>query len=145
MHSIDPNEIARRIRHAGLKATPQRLAIYRELLETEEHPTVESIHQRVRRQLPLVPLGTVYKTIESLERAGLVTEVSLAGNAKRYDANREPHHHLVCTRCHRVTDFTDRMLDTIRTPARVRGFRPTEVKVQILGVCSKCQRSDPKA
>lgn len=143
--SADMPEIARRIREAGLKATPQRLAIYRELLVTDEHPTIETIHQRVLAHQPALPIGTVYKTIESLELAGLVSEVSLPGNAKRYDANIERHHHLVCTRCHRVTDFIDPALDDIRPAARLRGFRATEVKIQIIGICSICQKSDPKA
>ena len=143
VHVPDAAELARRIRGAGLKATPQRLAIYGALMGTTEHPTVEAIHEVVRPKLPALPLGTVYKTIESLEEAGLVMEVSLPGNAKRYDANVEPHHHLVCTSCHRVLDFRDGALDAIRPRVRWSGFRPTHVKVQVHGICADCQKSDP--
>jgi Fur family peroxide stress response transcriptional regulator len=135
----DPASLAARIRGAGLKATPQRLAIYGSLMRTTTHPTIESVHQDVLPLLPALPLGTVYKTVESLEEAGLVLEVSLPGNAKRYDANVEPHHHLVCTSCHRVTDFRDDALDALRPRIRWNGFRPAHVKVQVHGTCPDCQ------
>src|SRR5512140_278990 len=140
----DPGTLGSRIRGAGLKATPQRLAIYGALVRTTDHPTIEAIHQEVLPLLPALPLGTVYKTIESLEEAGLVMEVALPGNAKRYDANVEPHHHLVCTSCHRVTDFRDGVLDALRPRVRWNGFRPTHVKVQVHGICADCQKSDPR-
>jgi len=138
----DSVELSRRIRDAGLKATPQRLAIYGALIGTTQHPTIEAIHEVVRPKLPALPLGTVYKTIESLEEAGLVMEVSLPGNAKRYDANVSPHHHLVCTSCDIVLDFRDDALDALRPKVRWNGFRPTHVKVQVHGICSECQRRD---
>jgi Fur family peroxide stress response transcriptional regulator len=134
--------LAARIHGAGLKATPQRLAIYGALTRTTEHPTIEAIHADVRTLLPAIPLGTVYRTVESLEGAGLVLEVSLPGNAKRYDANVSPHHHLVCTSCHKVTDFQDDALgalDALRPRVRWAGFRPNHVKVQVHGTCSDCQ------
>jgi Fur family peroxide stress response transcriptional regulator len=140
----DPRTLATLIRGAGLKATPQRLAIYGALMKTTEHPTIEAIHQDVLSVIPALPLGTVYKTIESLEEAGLVMEVFLPGNARRYDANVEPHHHLVCTSCHRVTDFRDDALgalDALRPEVRWAGFRPNHVKVQVHGTCSDCQDS----
>lgn len=141
--AIDPKSLAARIRGAGLKATPQRLAIYGALMKTAEHPTIEAIHQDVLAALPALPLGTVYKTIESLEEAGLVVEVFLPGNARRYDANISPHHHLVCTSCHRVVDFRDDALDTLRPRVRWNGFRPSHVKVQVHGICSSCQHKGP--
>ena len=139
----DAKALAARIRGAGLKATPQRLAIYGALTRTTQHPTIEAIHQDVLAVIPALPLGTVYKTIESLEEAGLVMEVSLPGNAKRYDANVAPHHHLVCTSCHRVTDFHDEALDALRPRVRWAGFRPTHVKVQVHGICPDCQPAGP--
>jgi Fur family transcriptional regulator, peroxide stress response regulator len=141
--AIDPKTLAAGIRRAGLKATPQRLAIYGALMKTTEHPTIEAIHQDVLAALPALPLGTVYKTVESLEEAGLVMEVSLPGNAKRYDANVSPHHHLVCTSCHRVTDFRDEALDALQPRVRWAGFRPCHVKVQVHGICASCQHKGP--
>lgn len=135
----DARALAARIRCAGLKATPQRVAIYGALMKTTEHPTIEAIHQDVLAVLPALPLGTVYKTIESLEEAGLVVEVFLPGKARRYDANVSPHHHLVCISCHRVTDFRDDALDALRPEVRWTGFRPSHVKVQVHGICFDCQ------
>jgi Fe2+ or Zn2+ uptake regulation protein len=79
----------------------------------------------------------VYKTLDALESAGLISQVSTIGELKRYDANGSKHHHLICTRCKRITDLSDEALDAIRPP-KVDGFVASEVKVQILGLCAAC-------
>ncbi|MFZ9888867.1 MAG: Fur family transcriptional regulator [Myxococcota bacterium] len=130
----------RRCRDRGLKATPQRLAVYRALLGTTEHPSPEALHRRVVAELPSLALGTVYKILDSLERVGLVEQVSLLAETKRYDGNQEPHHHLVCKICKDVVDYVDPALDV--SPARLApGFVPLEVRVQVVGVCARCHAS----
>ncbi len=133
---LPEEELARRCRGVGLRATPQRLAVYRTLLEAHDHPTPEGLYRAVRERLPSVALGTIYKILDSLEAAGLVDQVSLLWEAKRYDGNREPHHHLVCRACKRVTDFTD---PTLAGPLPdVEGFVALEVRVQVVGLCAAC-------
>lgn len=146
MHMALPTdeELARRCREKGLRATPQRLAVYRALLSSREHPSPEAVHRAVTALLPSVALGTVYKILDSLEAAGLVEQVSLLSETKRYDANQAPHHHLVCIACKTVIDHVDEDLD-IALPKAPKGFTPLEVRVQVVGLCAGCSRGKQMA
>ena len=132
------DELSQLCRDAGMNVTPQRLAIYRELLEADDHPSPETLHRRIRTAMPSISLATIYKAFDALERLGLVQEVSVLSATKRYDANMEKHHHLVCTRCKRVIDFEDARLDAAWPSSGLHGFRPQSISVQILGLCADC-------
>lgn len=131
-------DLAESFRAAGLKVTPQRLAVLRVLLESHDHPAPEAVFQRVRGGLPSVSLATVYKVLASLEAAGLASRVGVPGDANRYDANLAPHHHLICTRCGDVADHHDPGLAPA-LPRALGGFVPSEARVQIFGLCARCR------
>lgn len=134
-----PEELARRCREAGLKLTPQRLAIYRALVRMHDHPSAEALFRAVRPSMPSLSLGTVYKTLDSLEQAGLVGEVSRFGETKRYDGNLSPHHHLICTVCHAIRDIALPDAEAIVPTGGFGGFSATAVHVQVLGTCQACR------
>jgi Fur family transcriptional regulator, peroxide stress response regulator len=136
--------VVRRCREAGLNVTPQRLAIYRALLESEDHPSPEELYHRVRPSMPSLSLATVYKALDTLEALGVVEEVHVGGDTKRFDANPEHHHHLICTTCHRVLDFYDPSFDDIAPPRRLQNFVPRRVSVQVVGLCASCAKRSPK-
>ena len=135
-------ELVRRCRDAGLNVTPQRLAVYRALLESEDHPSPEALYRRVRRTLPSLSLATIYKALDALEKLGVVSEVSPLGDSKRYDANDERHHHLMCTRCGKVSDFYDPRFDALRAPRRLDGFVVQALTVQMKGLCAVCAKKN---
>lgn len=137
--------LSARCRDAGLALTPQRLVIYRALRDAADHPSPEGLYARVKGRMPSMSLATVYKTLEALARMGLATEVPATGKTKRYDANMERHHHLICTRCHEVRDFYDLGLDRLTPPARLPGFVAHGVSVQIHGLCQSCARAATSA
>ncbi len=133
------DELARRCKDAGMAVTPQRMAIFSELVRAEDHPSPEMLHERLRLAMPTMSLATIYKTLDALEELGLVESL---GGSKRYDANHRPHHHLVCTQCHGVSDFYDPKLDALAAPkGQLHGFVPETVTVQIKGLCAACSRS----
>lgn len=136
--------LAARCRARGVKATPQRLEVYRALLATDSHPSPEAIYQVVKTRMPSVSLATIYKTLEALRAAGLARLVSHAGDTKRYDGRTDPHHHLVCRACGRIVDFVHPAFQDLSLPAPPGGFITDEVSVQLLGYCnSTCaQRQD---
>jgi Fur family transcriptional regulator, peroxide stress response regulator len=131
--------VSQRISAANLKVTPQRMAIYAQLLSRDDHPSPESLYLSVKDDLPRLSLATVYKTLDALQAAGLVLQLAIPNEAKRYDANLKPHHHLICTQCRCIIDSTDALLAPLRTQKSKTGFRANEIKVQILGVCASCQ------
>jgi Fur family peroxide stress response transcriptional regulator len=129
-------------REGGLALTPQRLAIYRALAGDDSHPSAEEIFRRVKPDLLSLSLGTVYRTLELFEAHGLVTRVPGSGNQARFDANREPHSHLVCVRCRRVLDLPQPPpAPTPREDRLPKGFRILAQQCHFLGICPDCQRS----
>src|ERR1700756_2964990 len=88
-----------RLREAGMNVTPQRLAVYRALLVSEEHPTPEMLFRTVSVEMPSLSLATIYKALDTLTEIGLARPVATDGDSRRYDANDTPHHHLVCSVC----------------------------------------------
>ena len=135
-------EFTVRCRQAGMNLTPQRLAIYRALLEARDHPSPEALFERVRPGMPGLSLGTIYKTLGTLVEMDLVTELPATGDARRYDANMQRHHHLVCNGCGMVADYHDVALDRIAPPRNLHGFRARQVSVHIHGLCAACVVAD---
>ena len=146
----DPLErFAERCRAAGLVLTPQRLAVFRQLVADRDHPTVEALHGALRRELPTLSLATVYKTLGTLARIGAVRRVSGGGAGSRWDAPQESHHHLVCIGCGGVTDVFDTRLDALTPRATAlagrRGFAVSGHIVEIFGRCAACQGTKRRA
>lgn len=134
------DELVERCRARGMNVTPQRIAIYRALVEAHDHPSPEALYRRVRPAMPSMSLATIYKALDALVDLGLAQEVSATGDIKRYDANMSRHHHLLCTGCGAIRDFDDEALDRVAPPRRLGGFVPHTVSVQISGLCSSCAR-----
>lgn len=127
------------LREAGLRSTPQRLAIVDEVFN-RHHPTVGEVYETVRRQFPTIGLATVYNTLRSLTERGFVRELPF-GDATRFDVNLEPHANLVCNRCGRIEDSNacDDLISEIRRRVETgEGFKPETQRLDIYGLCSRC-------
>ena len=138
-------EFVVRCREKGLSVTSQRLAVYRTVLESGDHPSPDLIRERLRQAMPSLSLATVYKTLDTLVDLGAVREVYGAGAEKRFDANLERHHHLLCERCGRIEDLYEPRFDRLKAPGALRGFRPRSVRVQVEGLCGACAAETKRA
>lgn len=124
----------------GLKVTHQRLAIYNELIGTNEHLDADSIFRRIKHHYPTISLGTVYKTLETFVTIGVLAPVRTAEDRVRYDSNRACHHHLVCIQCHKIEDFYDSTLDNLQIPKRLtKGYHVFACRVEVEGICCECR------
>ena len=134
------------VRAAGLKLTPQRLAIVRELAEDESHPTAQELFERLRPALPTMSFATVYNTLDALTTAGLCAGLALSPGSSRFDPNMAPHHHLVCDRCGAVRDVPSAPAVDPPDPDAVRreiarvapGFEVRSVEKIMRGRCAAC-------
>jgi len=134
-------EFAKACRQNGLKATHQRMEVFRELASTDEHPDADTVLRRVRSRVPSVSKDTVYRTLHALEKAGFLSTVAVPSGPARFDANAERHDHFVCTECGLVRDFVDPRMDAYSAPARVRAWgRVYRARVEVRGVCAACVR-----
>ena len=127
---------------ADVRPTVQRYAVLQHLARHGVHATAEEIFRAVNRQDSRASRATVYNSLKSLTRAGLVREVISEGKAARYDASLRPHHHFVCERCGQVEDIAWFELPAAGKQAlgtrRARSF-----EVVFRGVCEKCGGEQP--
>jgi Fur family peroxide stress response transcriptional regulator len=140
------------VRAAGLKLTPQRMAIVRELAQDESHPTAQELFDRLRPSLPTMSFATVYNTLAALSAAGLCTALSLSPGSGRFDPNMQPHHHVVCDACGSVRDIPPSPRDAAVPAARrlmsraAPGFEVRSIEQIFRGLCRACGRhSSPNA
>ena len=124
----------------GLKITPQRVAIYKALVRTDEHPSAEVVCKKVRRTLPNISLDTVNRTLLTLNEIGAAFIVEGSGEAKRFDAGMQSHQHFKCLKCKRIIDFHYEPFDNIPIPANIRKkFEICRKTVYIEGLCDICK------
>ena len=119
--------------------TMQRRAILEVMLELDSHPTADEVHEAVTRRMLRISRTTVYRTLETLARMGVITKLCHPGSVVRYDVRTELHHHLVCMSCNEVVDISDRHLDSMQVPdTSSLGFEVTDFRVQLRGTCRRC-------
>jgi Fur family peroxide stress response transcriptional regulator len=99
----EEQEVAERLRQAGLKLTAQRLAIVRCIVGDETHPTAQELFDRLKPSFPTMSFATVYNTLAALTSVGACQPVQFGGPT-RFDPNVQPHDHFVCERCGFVRD-----------------------------------------
>ncbi len=124
------------LRDAGIKATPQRLAILKYLDTHHTHPTVDEIYSALRASYPTLSKTTVYNTLETLKSHGMVEMLTIEPHETRYDLDTSPHHHFLCKSCGRIIDIAVECpyLDEI-----IAGeHKIDEVHGYFKGICNDC-------
>lgn len=133
------NRFEKVCRTAGLKLTTQRLEIYRELTVSHDHPSAEAIYERLRKKIPMLSQNTVYRTLSLFAGQGLIRKVETVESQSRFDGKFEPHHHVICNRCHEIIDFHCHPVDEVRLPGEIESWGKIESKsLVIYGICRKC-------
>ena len=135
-------KLVQALREAGLRLTPQRLAIVRLLATTDQHPTAQMIYEQLRPDYPSLSLATVYNTLETLVDLGVVNVLGSAGDdAVHYDADTDPHVNLACISCHRVIDLPSQYVHALEQEvATTSGYRLLGARVVYYGLCPDCQQ-----
>lgn len=128
-------ELAEALKRAGLKLTPQRLAILECLAGDGTHPTAQELYERLRERFPTMSVATVYNTLGALSQIGGCRPLEMGG-ATRFDPNVGPHHHAVCERCGSIRDVAGDELT--EPPCPLPGFRVHRVERVYRGVCANC-------
>ncbi len=126
-------------RKCSLRVTNQRVEIFRALAQSKEHPSVEQVFKCVRQTMPNISLDTVYRTLSSMEEAGVVFRVGLSNKA-RFDADLTPHYHFVCMECGEVYDVTPAFgKEPFWNAEQVKEFGEVKnVNLQFHGICKRC-------
>jgi len=125
-----------------LRITRQRRVILDEFKRANSHLTADEIFKRVRRIVPLVSLGTVYRNLEILYSHGLINKLKTAGHQKLFEANIEDHHHLCCEKCGKILDIPAQSVNfDIQSIQTGKNFEITGYRLELLGLCAECKES----
>jgi Fe2+ or Zn2+ uptake regulation protein len=123
----------------NLRNTQQRKIIYEDVVLSKSHPTAEDVYRRVKKKIPNISLGTVYRNLETLEKKGLIKKIDIDKSKKRYDGDLNDHFHIICLKCGKVEDikfekkcnFEDYI--NIETKYKIIGRQ-----IEIYGICPVC-------
>lgn len=128
------------LKSKGLKVTPQRLAIFNILSNTTCHPSAETIYKALQETHPTMSLATVYKTLDSFKKNGLVQELNVGEDSFRYDCTISSHPHIICVECRSVSDMESQTLQNIREKvSEETKFQLLSEQLYFYGVCPDCQ------
>lgn len=120
--------------------TNQRRIILEELNKLHTHPTANELYEAVRKRLPHISLGTVYRNLEFLSELGMIQKLEMAGTQKRFDGRIENHYHIRCIQCHRVEDVPiDPISDIDQALKGVSDYDVLWHKLEFVGLCPNCK------
>ena len=135
--------LVKQMQAAGHRMTPQRQAVLEILTNSDTHPTVDQIYERVRIDFPMTSRATIYKTIYLAKEMGVVMELEFSQGSNRYDGKRPyPHPHVICTKCKQVMDADDlEIADLKQQIIRKTGYRIVNHRIDFFGICPDCQKA----
>lgn len=141
---MNSKDIIKKLKDSNLKITPQRVVVYKSMVELRNHPTVEEIFDKVRRVLPNIAVGTVYNILETFIVNKLIEKISTRDDRKRYDIVAEKHHHLFCIDTGQIVDYFDYELEDLVNgylkENHIRNFNISGINIQISGKFEKTEK-----
>lgn len=145
--NLDDRACKQIIRDMNLKVTDQRMQILQTLHEGRRHVTAQEVFERVIEKFPEVGFATVYRFLRELVEHRVVTEVRMGGQPARYELTPRAHHdHLTCVKCNKICEFENEEIEDLQEKvAKKFGFRLTSHVLELYGVCTDCQRQEPRS
>ncbi len=129
-----------------MRNTEQRRVILEELAKVDTHPTANDVYQMVRKRLPRISLGTVYRNLEILSQTGKIKTIELAGKEKRFDGRTDTHYHVRCLKCGRLDDVSIQIIPQIDEALKGRtGYKILGHRLEFFGVCPHCSEQNSEA
>ena len=122
------------------RMTKQRAVILEVLRSIHSHPTADEIYGMVRKKLPRISLGTVYRNLELLTNAGEISRLDRAGIQKHFDGNTMPHHHVRCKECGKIGDIFPPAAFPSMSGVRSEDFTIHGMEVEFVGLCRDCEK-----
>lgn len=135
---------SRYLREKGLKLTSQREMILTTFLEQQGHISAEELFQKARQRQPNVGFATVYRTLKHLTLCGLARELDFGEGRVKYEPefNRRHHDHMICTSCGVYIEFLNPQIEELQEQvSRKHGFKIVSHRMQLYGICRKCQKT----
>ncbi|TKX32647.1 Fur family transcriptional regulator [Campylobacter aviculae] len=132
------------LRQGGLKYTKQREILLKTLYHSDTHHTPESLYMEIKQVEPNsnVGIATVYRTLNLLEEAEMVTSISFGSAGKKYELANKPHHdHMICKNCGKIIEFENSIIERQQALiAKEYNFKLTGHLMQLYGICGDCNQ-----
>ena len=126
-----------------IRLTTQRQIILEELSKVKTHPTAGEVYDMVRKRLPRIGLGTVYRNLELMAENGMIVKLEVGGTQKRFDATTDAHYHIRCSCCGRVDDIDVPVIDSlVDAAAENSSYQIIGHHIEFTGICSKCREEE---
>jgi Fur family transcriptional regulator, ferric uptake regulator len=123
----------------NMRLTTQRQIILEELGKVTSHPTANEVYDMVRKRLPRIGLGTVYRNLELMADSGIILKLEVGGTQKRFDATVAPHYHVRCTSCGKVDDIDIEVQSQINQVAEnASNYMILGHHIEFSGIYPKC-------
>jgi Fur family ferric uptake transcriptional regulator len=127
------------VERANMRLTTQRQIILEELSKVKSHPTANEVYDMVRKRLPRIGLGTVYRNLELMAQSGIILKLEVGGTQKRFDATTDLHYHIRCLACGSVDDIELPIQQEINEIAsRNTSYEILSHHIEFLGTCEMC-------
>ena len=123
----------------NMRLTTQRQIILEELGKVKTHPTAHEVYDMVRKRLPRIGLGTVYRNLELMADSGCILKIEVGGTQKRFDATVAPHYHVRCSACGKVDDIDIAVQEQINQAAQEAcNYKILGHHIEFSGTCNDC-------
>jgi Fur family ferric uptake transcriptional regulator len=133
-------DIHRELEASGLRVTNQRLLVMQIIQQGQGHMDASEIYRQARESNPRLSLSTVYRTLQTLKKYGLIEELHLDEGHHHYEKRSVQHHHLVCLGCGRVVEFRYPLVSLIKKNVKeARNFNIMSSEIRMTGYCPKCR------
>jgi Fur family peroxide stress response transcriptional regulator len=123
------------------RKSSQRDAILRVVKNTNSHPGADWIYEQVKKEIPNISMGTIYRNLRLLVNTGEVKEINIPGIPSRFDGSTNDHHHLLCENCGRIFDLDESIdFDMKARIFKKTGFKTKVQHLKFIGLCADCQK-----
>lgn len=127
-----------------LRHTRQREAVLEVLRTSHSHPTADWVYEEVKKALPRISKGTVYRNLKMLCKSGEISELDLSGATRRFEGRQESHYHFRCQRCGEVFDLNEPVNHDLDSRIEEQtGFTVAYHHLEFRGLCRDCQLRQP--
>jgi len=123
------------------RKSSQRDAILKVVKNTNSHPGADWIYEQVKKEIPNISMGTIYRNLRLLANTGEIKDLSIPGTPSRFDGSTSDHHHLVCEKCSRIFDLDESANCNMEAEIfQKTGFKAKVQYLKFIGLCSDCQK-----
>jgi len=141
---MKPAAVKEKLKEAGMKITPQRIAVLQALVDNHHHPSAEELIKIIRQIHPNISVGTVYQILNTLVSKKVIGKIETDDNVVRYDAIIEKHYHLYLDNKQKILDYfddelTEIIMNYLNRNDKLKNMNIEDVNIQIIGRSKKHQ------